>query len=192
MTLQNDPDRKHPRWLSLLITGLFAAHFAILLVYNFSEHIFPEKLRFWSSHYVVPWFHQNLDAFAPEPPYEHRKLTYRLKSNDVWGEWQYPAGAYLTDKWENRFGYAVKQHEMVLNLTGGLHDFVTYKHGEGSRWPHYPIVDACNRLIRKQAGDSSVADSCELRLTVTTTISRNDTLHVKDSIIVLTAYAWDY
>lgn len=193
MTLQHKPNKKLPRWLSLLIVGLFVGHFMILLVYNFSEHLLPMRFRYLTSHYVLPWFHQNLDAFAPEPPMDDIRLIYRLHQDDSWSKWNDPVLTYLPAQWHNRLGYASKMHEVVMDVGAEFYMVVARSQGivgHEEQWENHPVTLQAIRLIRASEPKLMRADSFQLAILIASHSVVNDALHTSDSLILFPTYAW--
>ncbi len=167
MPLQNHPKSRLPKWLPIVIIGMFVAHYFTVALNHFSKELLPKKYYYLTNQYLVPWFYQNLTAFAPEPPYRRHVFVYRLRSNTNWSEWKQPARPHLERQWNNRFSISVKIHDQLENLAEQLYDS-----GDRDKTnvgllrfaKHSYVLDAARRYAKNY--DDEVLNALEIQVAV--------------------------
>jgi hypothetical protein len=177
----------------MAIVAVFAMHFFIIVVNQFSRQILPRSLFYLTSVYTQPWFLQNLTAFAPDPPGERNVLVYRVYSNDKWGDWHYPAYKYLRRQYENRFDIASKTHDQMEQVANNLRTSYTNNPGkqvfEYGDWEKLPIVEAVQRIVELEENGESI-DSLQIGLYIEKVRSIGNEIQYQDSGMILPKHAW--
>lgn len=182
-----------PRWLAVVVAGVFAGHFAILTIYHFSFEMIPKKYGYVTSHYVRPWFGQNFMVFAPEPWNVRCLFLYRLKDENGWSRWKHPVYPYLQDQWKYRFHASAKMvdllERMAINFWETQRYFDAQKLDPALRWQRTPTLQSAKAFIRWKE-DVSRCDSFQVVILLQPKMVVGDTLQSTDTLIVLPNYAW--
>lgn len=140
-----------PRWLVVATLALFVGHYAMVGISLFSKQFIGERYYYLTYHYLSPWFYQNITAFAPEPPLDQKWFIYRLKTEQGWSNWKYPAYKYLQGQWANRFSTDAKVHDQMEVVADYVFKTFTTSPADSliltDRAPDLPVMDAAQRLI---------------------------------------------
>lgn len=193
--MQNHSNSKLPRWLVIFILTVFTVHYSVILVNHFSKKILPKRLYYATNSYLVPWFFQNLTAFAPDPPINRHVFVYRTLTNDTWSGWKYPAYHYLSKQWKNRFDVATKTHDQIELV--GDHLYITanrypgngiYKSSNGAT---LPAVVSAKKVIELRRDDVSQIDSFQVAIYIQRVRSIDGRTVKTDSALFYPKFGWN-
>ena len=122
-------------------------------------------------------------------------MVYRIKNNDGWSRWDYPAYPFLQRQWENRFDPALKTHDQLELVGDNL--YWTAKSVPGStifrtqKGRHLPSVQSCVRVIEMVTEETEI-DSFQLAVYIERLrVDGNGNLSRLDSALFYPKYSWN-
>jgi len=101
------------RWFVLFLIAAFCGHFALTTLYSFQPVPATEFMRYVSTRYSAPLFHQNWKLFAPSVPEYDCQLEYRFPENGKWSFWRDVSAG-------NGFSYNSRIETLEQSLTSSL------------------------------------------------------------------------
>ena len=100
---------------------VFAVHFLLTGVYLSPPDWELGKLRSASRLYIGPFFHQNFQVFAPEPPLARQRFLYRVQfDSGDWSSWVDPGLPILERHHGNRFAAHGKEFNVYESMAHNL------------------------------------------------------------------------
>lgn len=88
-------------------------HFLLTLVYCFPEKAVAETLRQSSNEYMVPFFHQGWQLFAPDVPLYHGKVYFKTMPASFETSWvPFGGNSAVSEHW--KLDYAANRLSLML------------------------------------------------------------------------------
>lgn len=155
----------------------------------------PKRLYYATNSYLVPWFFQNLTAFAPDPPINRHVFVYRTKVDDTWSGWKYPGFHYLFKQWENRFDVATKTHDQIELVGEHLYSTAIRYPGKEiyltKKGRSLPTVVSAKKVIELRQSDSIQFDSFQVAVYIQHVRSIEGNTVKSDSALFYPKYGWN-